>query len=341
MPFRWGVLGVSGFAVKQMIPALRAGRDMVVAAIASRVMARAEAAARALDIPKAHGSYEALLADPSIDGVYIPLPNHLHVPWSVRAAESGKHVLCEKPIALHAVEARQLLDARHRWKVLIQEAAMVRFHPRWLAARELVRKGKIGELSGFVGNFAYNLPSRDDVRYDAAKGGGALLDVGFYPVTTSRFCFDAEPTAVAATVDRDPGKGGPGPATGVDRLVGGVLRFPRGVATFSCGMQLKPFQRVDLLGTRGRIEMDAAWNPVHERPARLVMDTGARLEEAELETIEFPPCNQYTILAELFVRAAQEGAPAPLPLEDSIRNMLVLDALFRSAETGRWETVAA
>lgn len=221
---------------------------------------------------------------------------------------------------------------------------MVRFHPRWLAARELVRKGKIGELSGFVGMFGYNLPSRDNVRYDPAKGGGALLDVGFYPVTTSRFCFDAEPFEAAATVDRDPGDGRGWPAgvsgpTGVDRLVAGVLRFPRGMATFTCGMQLVPFQRVDLLGSRGRIEIETAWNPFPDRPSRLVMDTGPRLESPEREEIEFDTCNQYTILAELFARAARDGAPAPIPLEDSVRNMAALDALFRSAESGRWEKV--
>jgi predicted dehydrogenase len=262
----------------------------------------------------------------------------MHVPWAIKAAEAGKHVLCEKPIALSAAEARRLVEARDRYGVLIQEATMVRFHPRWLAARELVRKGKIGELASFVGTFAYKLQTRQNVRYDPAKGGGALLDVGFYPVTTSRFCFDDEPLTVAATVDRDPGDGA-GPS-GADRLVSGVLRFARGTATFTCGMELKPFQRVDLLGTRGRIEMDSAWNPAPDKPTRLIMDCGARLEEPEGQTIEFAPCDHYTILCELFARAAQEGAPAPLPLEDSVRNMAVLDALLRSAETGRWETVA-
>ena len=338
MAFRWGVLGVSGFAQRQMIPALAAGRDMVVAGIASRVPERAETAARALGIARAYSSYEALVADPAIDGVYIPLPNHLHVPWSIKAAEAGKHVLCEKPIALHAAEAQRLIDARDRCGVLIQEAAMVRLHPRWLAARELVRKGKIGELSGFVGTFAYKLASRANVRWDPSMGGGALLDVGFYPVTTSRFCFDDEPIAAAATIDRDPGDGSGGPS-GVDRLVAGTLRFPRGTATFICGMQLKPYQRVDLMGTLGRIEIGNAWNPPADRPSRLVLDTAPHLEQPEPEAIDFDPCNQYTILAELFARAAQEGAPAPIPLEDSVRNMAVLDALFRSAASGRWEPI--
>jgi predicted dehydrogenase len=331
-PFRFGVLGVSHFATQKMIPAIRAGRDTEVAAIASRSVERAAAAARELGIPRAYGSYEALLADPTVDAIYIPLPNHLHVPWSIKAAEAGKHVLCEKPIALHAAEAQRLLDARDRCGVLIQEAAMVRLHPRWLATRELVRKGKIGQLRGYAGTFGYNVAARANVRYDPAKGGGALLDVGFYPVTTSRFCFDDEPTAVSATVDVDPDGG-------VDRLISGMLRFPNGVATFICGMQLAPFQHVDLVGTAGRIELDTPWSPALDAPTRLLMDTGARLEAPHVERVEFGPCNQYTLLAELFARAAREGSAAPIPLEDSIKNMAVIDALFRSAETGRLEPV--
>jgi predicted dehydrogenase len=214
--------------------------------------------------------------------------------------------------------------------VLIQEAAMVRFHPRWLAARELLRKGKIGELRAFVGTFGYTIRDRANVRYARAMGGGTLLDVGFYPVTMARFCFEEEPTAVAATIEHDP-------EAGVDRLVAGTLRFPRGVATFACGMQLAPRQRAELLGTGGHLELETAWNPPADAPSVLVLDKRTALEAPELDRIELPPCNHYTILAELFARAARERAPAPLPLEDSVANMAVLDALFRSAESGCWE----
>jgi predicted dehydrogenase len=328
--FRWGMLGASSFGQRHMVPALRAGRGMEITAIASRKPERAEQAARALGVPRACSSYEALLADPAIDGVYIPLPNHLHVPWAVRAAEAGKHVLCEKPIALHAAEAQRLIDARDRHRVLIQEAAMVRFHPRWLAVRDLLRQGTIGEPRVFIASFAYNVHSRSNVRYDPTMGGGALLDVGFYPVTMSRFCFGAEPTEVAATLERDP-------QSGVDRLVSGVLRFPGGLATFACGMQLAPYQRVEILGTGGHMELEVAWNPPVEAPSRLVIDRAAELEAPEQERVELPPANPYTLMAERFVEAARDGAPAPLPLEDSVRNMAVLDALFRSAESGKFE----
>jgi predicted dehydrogenase len=328
--FRWGVLGASSFAMSHTIPAMQAGRGMKVVAIASRTRERAEASAAKLGIARTYDSYEALLADPEVDAVYNPLPNHLHVPWSIRAAEAGKHVLCEKPIALDAGEARRLIEARDRCRVLIQEAAMVRAHPRWLAVREMLRAGKIGDLRALVGVFAYRLRSRDNVRYVREWGGGTLLDVGFYPVTIARFCFDEEPTAVAATLDRDP-------ETGVDRLVSGLLRFPRGQAAFTCGMELAPYQRVEIFGSKGRLDLPLAFTPVRDAPTVITIDTSAHAETPEPEQVELPACNQYTLLAEAFAAAATSGAPAPIPLEDSVKNMAVLDALARSGESGRWE----
>jgi len=333
MGLRWGVLGVSAFAVRKMIPALQRGGDMVVAAIASRDRDKAERAARELGIARAYGSYEELLADRAIDAVYNPLPNHLHVPWSIKAAEAGKHVLCEKPIALDAAEARALLAARDRTGVLIQEAAMVRVHPRWLAAREMIRHGKIGDLRSILGRFGYDMRRRDDVRYRPEMGGGTLLDVGFYPITISRFCFDAEPTRVVATLERDPD-------AGVDRLVSGILEFPGGQSVFTCGMQLVPTQYASITGTRGRIEIETPWNPPPDRPSRLYCDRSAELESPEIETVTFDACNQYTILGETFAQAVRSGGPAPIPLEDSVKNMAVIDALFWSAKSGRWEVPA-
>src|SRR5438874_2613339 len=198
---RWGVLSTATIGTGQVIPAMQQGRYCEIAAIASRSPEKARAAAAQLGIPKAYGSYEELLADPEIDGIYNPLPNHLHVPWAERAAAAGKHVLIEKPVALGAAEARRLIAARDAHGVVICEAAMVRVHPRWLAVRELIRKGKIGDVSAFVGTFGYDIPGHapgDNVRFDPDMGGGVLLDTGFYPVTVSRFCFDDEPTTVIA-----------------------------------------------------------------------------------------------------------------------------------------------
>ncbi len=334
---RWGILGVSMFATRRMVPAMQRGRDITVAAIASRSKDKADKAARELGIARAYGSYEELLADPEIDAVYIPLPNHLHVPYSIKAAEAGKHVLCEKPIALNAAEARSLLAARDRTGVLIQEAAMIRVHPRWLATRAELAKGsagKIGELRSIVSSFGYHLRQRENVRYRREMGGGTLLDVGFYPVSISRFCFGTEPARVLAslTTDRE---------TGVDILAAAMLEFPTGHSIFSCGMQLSPSQQVALMGSKGRISFDVPWSPYTDRPTRLVIDRSEQLEEPMVESVAFEPCNQYTLLAEGFSQAARSGAKAPLPLEDSVKNMAVLDALARSATSGHWEVPGA
>jgi len=329
--FRFGVLGVSRFALRRMIPAMRAARGVELVAIASRDAGKAAEAARELGVAKSYGSYEALLADPDIDAVYNPLPNHLHVPWSERAAEAGKHVLCEKPIAMGAAEARRLLGVRDRTGVVICEAAMVQVHPRWLTARELVRGGRIGQLRAFVGTFGYNIADRDNIRFDAGMGGGVLLDTGFYPVTMSRFCFENEPTGVLARSEVDP-------ATGVDLLTSGVLQFPGGQATFSCGMSLAPMQRALLLGTKGHLDLPIAWNPAGDRPSELTIETSPSLEEPAPERVAFDAVDQYAILLERFAQAATAGGAPPIPLEDSVKNMAVLDALARSAKSGRWES---
>jgi predicted dehydrogenase len=330
---RFGILGVSQFALKRMLPAMRAVPGVEVVAIASRDGGKAAAAAREHGIGRAHGSYEALLADAEVDAVYNPLPNHLHVPWSERAADAGKHVLCEKPIAMNAGEARRLIAARDRTGLTICEATMVRVQPRWLAVRDLLRAGRIGELRAFVATFGYALGSRGNIRYDAGMGGGVLLDTGFYPVTVSRFCFEAEPMAVTARAARDPD-------SGVDVLTSGVLEFPRGHATFSCCMEIAPMQRALLLGTRGHLDVPAAWNPAGEQTAAVIVETSPSLEEPNAERVTFPAVDQYARLVEAFVRAAAAGDPTgPVPLEDSVKNMAVLDALARSASTGQSERV--
>jgi predicted dehydrogenase len=330
--FRFGILSTSHFAIARMIPAIQAGHDIEVVAIASRDGRKASDAARALGVSRAYDSYQALLDDPDIDAVYNPLPNHLHVPWSERAAAAGKHVLCEKPIALDAAQARRLIAAREQNRVLVCEAAMVRVQPRWLAVRDLLRQKTIGELRAFVGTFGYQLGSRDNVRYDPAMGGGVLLDTGFYPVTMSRFCFDDEPTAVMARAERDPERG-------VDRLTSAILEFPQGHAIFTTGMETFPVQRAQLIGTGGHIEMVDPWNPPGNSPSEIVVNTAPSLEQPKPQHIAFDPVDQYTVLAERFARAAETGGPGPIPLEDSIWNMMVLDALRRSAASGRAEPV--
>jgi predicted dehydrogenase len=329
---RWGILGVAGIAVRRVIPAMRSCRECEVVAIASRDPRKAEQAASQLGIPRAYGSYDELLADPAIDVIYNPLPNHLHLPWSVRAAEAGKHVLCEKPVGLNADQARQLIATRNRCGVKIGEAFMVRTHPRWLRAREIIREGRIGDLrivSGWAGYF-----NRDpqDVRNTLEYGGGALLDIGCYPVTLSRFVWGQEPTRVSALIERDP-------EMRTDRITSAILEFRSGRSTFTCATQIGYSQRMIFFGTKGRIEIDRPINPTLDEPSKILIDDNPADPTGQgLATERIPVCNQFTIQADLFSLAVREGGEVAVPLEDSLQNMAVIDALFRSAESGRWET---
>ncbi len=329
----WGVLGAARIAVNKVIPAMQAGAYSRVVAIASRSLENAEAAARALGIRRAYGSYHALVEDPDVEAVYIPLPNHLHLPWSLRAAERGKHVLCEKPIGLNAAEAEALLAARDRTGVAIGEAFMVRVHPQWAAAVELVRAGRIGEARSLDGHFSFFLDDEHNVRHVAAYGGGALLDVGCYLVNVARLVFGGEPSRAFAAMERDP-------RTGVDVRTSLVLEFGDRVATGTCGMRSARHQRVEVFGTRGRLEVEVPFGVPPDRQTHVTVDGGSDAIDPWRERIAFGPLNQYTLQGDLFSRAIREGGPVPCPLEDSVANMRVLDALARSALTGKWEQVS-
>ena len=330
---RWGVLGAANIAVAKVIPAMMRSTRSRVVAIASRDQSKAAAAAKTLGIPRAHGSYEALLADPEVDAVYNPLPNHLHVPWSIRAAQAGKHVLCEKPIALSAAQAEELRTARDRTGVLIGEAFMVRAHPQWLEARRLVESGSIGPLRLVSGHFSYYRRDPHDIRSRPEFGGGALMDIGCYPITISRWMFAAEPIEVIAQIERDP-------EFGVDRLASALLRFAAGQAVFACSGQLVPFQRMELFGTTGRIQVEIPFNAPPDRPCRIVVDDGSALGGLSAKPIEFPTVDQYTLQADRFSDAIQGRGTIPVSIDDAVGNMAVIDALFRSADSGRWEAPA-
>jgi predicted dehydrogenase len=329
---RWGVLGVANIAVKQVIPAMQQGSWSEVTAIASRDLAKASQTAHSLGIPKAYGSYEELLADDEIDAVYNPLPNHLHVPWTIKAAEAGKHVLCEKPIGLDAREAETLIAVRDRTGVKIQEAFMVLTHPQWLSVRELIRSGAIGELRSVNGFFSYFNRDPNNIRNQPGIGGGALMDIGCYPITLSRFVFDAEPRRVLGQVERDP-------ELGVDRLTSGILDFDSGQSTFTCSTQLAPYQRMQCFGTSGQIEIEIPFNAPVDRPARIFISLGLNPAGDQKETREFPICNQYTIQGDRFSQSIREKTSQPIPLEEAVKNMAVIDAIFRSGESGRWEAL--
>jgi predicted dehydrogenase len=327
---KWGVLGAASIAVRKVIPAMQKGEWSEVTAIASRERKKAEEAARKLGVAKAYGSYEELLADPEIEAIYNPLPNHLHVAWSIKAAEAGKHVLCEKPLSLTVEEAKTLLAVRNRTGVKMGEAFMVKTHPQWLRTRELIRAGRIGELRLVMGNFSYFDRDPESVANIAEFGGGALMDIGCYPVTMSRFIFEQEPVRVMGLVERDP-------EMRIDRLTSGILEFPRGQAIFSCGTQLVYHQRMEFLGTKGRIEVEIPFGPPKDRPSRIFIDDGPDVFGEGRTSEKFAACDQYAIQSELFSRAIREGGDVPVSLEDAIRNMAVIEAVFRSAESGRWE----
>ncbi|MGH6961878.1 MAG: Gfo/Idh/MocA family protein, partial [Dongiaceae bacterium] len=329
-PVNWGVISTALIGTEKVIPAMQKSRHCRIQAIASRDLALAKKWAKELGIPKAYGSYEELLADREIEAVYNPLPNHLHVPWSIKAAEAGKHVLCEKPIALDAKEAEQLVAARNRTGKLITEAFMVRSHPQWLRTRELVRQGKIGELRAVQGLFTYFLTDPNNVRNKADIGGGGIYDIGCYPIVTSRFLFGAEPTRVVGLIERDP-------VLKIDRLASAILDYPNGQASFMCSTQLVPYQRMQVLGTKGRIEVEIPFNPPPDKPCRIFIDDGSRLGDASAREETFLVCDQYAIQGDLFSEAIRSGKPVEFPLENAVQNMRIIDALFRSAKTGGWE----
>jgi predicted dehydrogenase len=330
---RWGVLGVAKIATTKVIPAMQRGQSSAVVGIASRDSGRAAETAALLGIPKSYGSYEALLADREIDAVYIPLPNHLHVPWSTRAAEAGKHVLCEKPIGLSSAEARALIEVRDRTGVEIQEAFMIRSHPQWITARDLVREGRIGEPRSMLGHFSYYNDNPANIRNIPEFGGGGLMDVGCYLINTSRFIFEREPRRVAGVLDIDP-------VLGVDRMASMILDFGGRQFAGTCSTQMAPSQRIQILGTSGRIEIEIPFNAPPDRPCRMLVDA-AGSERMATQIIELAICDQYTLQADRFAQAVLNGERVSSPLEDSLQNMRCIEAVARSAASGRWETPAA
>ena len=331
---RWGVLGAARIATVKVIPAMQQGRLSEIVGIASRDRSKAAEAARALGIPKAYGSYEEMLADPEIEAVYNPLPNHLHVPWSIRAAEAGKHVLCEKPIAMNAAQTLELIAARDRTGVVMGEAFMVQAHPQWLRVVDLVRTGVIGTLRSAVCTYGYFKLEGDNIRNIREYGGGALMDIGCYPIKVSRMVFGEEPRRVSAAIVRDAQFGG------IDMLTTALLEYPSGHCIFTCGTQVVPNQTVQFLGTKGRITLDIPFNALPDEISRLRIDDGSDLLGGGVKVEEIPPCDQYTLQGDLFSRAVREHGEPPVPLEDALRNMAVIDAVFRAGESGNWETPA-
>jgi predicted dehydrogenase len=321
----WGVLGAAKIGINRVIPAMQRGEHTEVVAIASRDVAKAHAVAAQLGIARAYGSYEELLADADVDAIYNPLPNHLHVPWTLKAMRAGKHVLCEKPIALTAAQAQELADAAKQFpKLKVMEAFMYRFHPQWERAIQLVRDGKIVEVRTIHSHFTYNNPDPNNIRNKAEMGGGGLMDIGCYCISFARLIYGREPQRVMGILDYDP-------QFKTDRLASGILDFGVGTATFTCGTQMQPYQRANIFGTEGRIEIEVPVNPIADQPAPLWLQRDAQVEEILTEA-----CSQHTRQGDAFALAILNDAPVPTPLTDAVANMRVIEAVVASARKGSW-----
>ena len=322
---RWGIMSTADIGAIKVIPAMQNGVHCDIHALASLALEKAKTLGTKLAIPKIFGSYEELLNCAEIDAVYIPLPNHLHVPWSIKALEAGKHVLCEKPIARSTTEAQKLLDSSKKHPNLkIMEAFMYRHHPQWQKARDLVVSREIGSLKTIQSFFSYYNTDPNNIRNMASIGGGGLMDIGCYAISLARFIFDAEPHKVCGLMEYDP-------KLDVDRLTSGILDFGRGTSTFTCATQLAPYQRVNIFGTLGRIEIEIPFNAPPDKPCRMLCQTQDQTEE-----ISFPICDQYTIQGDLFSKAILNDTDVPTPLEDAVANMKVIDALVESAKSQSW-----
>ena len=325
---RWGILSTADIGVRKVIPGIRRASRCEVVAIASRDAEAARSAADRLEIPRAHGSYETLLADPDVDAVYIPLPNHLHAEWTIAALRAGKHVLCEKPLAMTAAEAQGMVDVAHETGLHLMEAFMYRHHPTWVAAMDLVDSGRIGTLTAVQSWFSFFNDDPANIRNIREYGGGALFDIGCYSVNLSRMIFGGEPRRVQASIRRDP-------TSGVDVLTSAILDFDRGIATFTCSTRSESDQRVDIYGTTGRISIGIPFNIPPDRPTSILLTAGGDPPVAPAtEILEYPTADPYAVEFERFAAAVLDGGPTPVPPEDAVANLRVIDAIFAAAEEG-------
>ena len=327
---RWGIISTADIGTKKVIPGMQQGEYCDIVAIASRSLDKAKQAANQLGIPKAYGSYEELFADPNIDAVYNPLPNHLHVSVSIQALRAGKHVLCEKPIGLSSNEAKDLVAAADAYPELkVMEAFMYRHHPQWQRTREIVRSGDLGTVRTMNCVFSYYNDDPSDIRNQIASGGGGLMDIGCYPISVSRFLFEAEPRRVFGLVEYDPN-------FGVDRMASAILDFGDKTATFTCSTQLVPYQQVNILGTKGRVELDIPFNAPTDRPCKLFVSHGGDLTGGSVHEQTVETANQYTVQGDLMSQAILENRPVPTPLSDAVENMRIIEAIIASGRSGGW-----
>ena len=328
---RWGILSTANIGIQKVIPAMQRGKYSEIVAIASRNPERAKAAADQLKIPRRYNSYEELLDDKDIDAIYNPLPNTMHVPWTIRALHAGKHVLCEKPLGINTDEIKQLIEARDKANLKVGEAFMVRSHPQWKKVFSLIESGELGDVRSFQCGFYYRNLDPNNIRNQADVYGGAMMDIGCYPLLMSRLVFNQEPERVLALMDIDP-------EFKTDRLTSVILKFPSGHAVFTVSTQLVAHQRVQIVGTEKRIEIEIPVNAPNDRPTKICVH-GPNIFGEDVATIEFDVCDQYTLQGDEFSLAILNNTEVPMTLEDSMKNMAAISAIFESAKTGQWESI--
>lgn len=325
---RWGILSTAKIGLRQVIPAMQAGEFTAVTAIASRTLEKADVAAASLGIEKAYGSYEELLKDPDVDCIYNPLPNNLHLEWTLKAMEAGKHVLCEKPIALTVAEVEEMIRVRDKNGVKAGEAFMVKSNPQWMETRERVRRGEVGEPRLIQGIFSYFNTDPANIRNIPELGGGGMWDIGCYCTTMSRYIFEEEPLRLVSSLEFDP-------EMNIDRLASVLMEFSSGQALFAVSTQLVPYQRFHVFGTGGHLEVMIPFNAPNDRPCTVAQDKGT-LHPDEITTHSYPVANQYTLMSDAFSRAIGSNGDVPVSLEDALSNTKVLLAVFESAKSGKW-----
>jgi predicted dehydrogenase len=322
---RIGVISTARIGWRQVIPAMQAASNCEVVAISSRDGANARSCADKLGIDKAYGSHDDLLADGDIDAVYNPLPNHLHAEWTMKAATAGKHVLCEKPFTMTAAEAEHVATHCAAEGVVVMEAFMYRFHPSWIEAKRLIDSGAIGVPTTLQGWFSYYNSDPANIRNIAEYGGGALYDIGCYPINASRLIFGSEPEVVGAAIQRDR-------ELGVDIVTSAIMRFGDATASFTCSTRVEPDQRMHVYGDEGVLTIDIPFNIPPDRHTHIALSHGGmRPVCPDTRVISFAPCDQYTAQAEAFAAAILNGTPAPYGADDAIANMRVIDAVFAAA----------
>lgn len=331
MKLKWGVLSTAKIAVQKVIPSMAGSPEHEVVAIASRDQAKVRKVAEKLGINRAYDSYESLIADPDIQVIYNPLPNHLHVEYTLKCLEAGKHVLCEKPVALKKEDVLRLMAARDRAGLKVGEAFMVKTHPQWLKARELVQAGALGNIKLVHGFFSYYNVDAQNIRNIPDYGGGAIWDIGCYPLTTARFVLGEEPQKVVAQMQYDPD-------FGTDVLASVMMQFPSAQLNFSVSTQLVPHQRMRFFGDKKELEVKIPFNAPKDRPCEVLIHSGDVFRE-KVESIKFDLCDQYTLMTEAFSAAVRGERAVPVPLEDSLANTRALEAIFRSARQGAWVEV--